>query len=177
MIMLIFRKSNYKKIAVCLTFPSNYPSTNILVELKSKTLSEKLLKGLQGLAEKEAKQYIGKVIRIRYISFYRLYSTTQTVFGNLYLLFQPHVLFTLKFINQYMDEHPLCCCVDEITKIKQLMDGDKASEEKANSQPETKDKLKLSQKTSTISLHVYKNEYFIKTKIKIPEDYPENQIR
>ena len=62
MIMLIFRKSNYKKIAVCLTFPSNYPSTNILVELKSKTLSEKLLKGLQGLAEKEAKQYIGKVI-------------------------------------------------------------------------------------------------------------------
>ena len=101
----------------------------------------------------------------------------QAAFCNLYLLFQPHVLFTLKFINQYMDEHPLCCCVDEITKIKKLMDSDEASEEKANSQPVTKDKLKLSQKTSTISLHVYKNEYFIKTKIKIPEDYPENQIR
>jgi len=148
MIRVELTKSNYKKIAVCMTFPSNYPSSNILVELKSKTLSEKLLYGLQGLAEKEAKQYIGK----------------------------PHVLFTLKFINQYMDEHPLCCCVDEITKIKQLMDSDKASEGNANSEPVTKDKLKLSQKTSTISLHVYKNEYFIKTKIKIPEDYPENQI-
>ena len=76
-----------------------------------------------------------------------------------------------------MDEHPLCCCVDEITKIKQLMDNDKPSEGNANSEPVTKDKLKLSQKTSTISLHVYKNEYFIKTKIKIPDDYPENQIR
>ena len=62
MTILIFRKSNYKKIAVCMTFPSNYPSSNILVELKSKTLSEKLLYGLQGLAEKEAKQYVGKVI-------------------------------------------------------------------------------------------------------------------
>ena len=73
-----------------------------------------------------------------------------------------------------MDEHPLCCCVDEITKIKQLMDSDKASEGNANPEQVTKDKLKLSQKTSTISLHVYKNEYFIKTKIKIPEDYREN---
>lgn len=58
---LFFRKSNFKKIAICLTFPTNYPSSNILVELKSKTLSEKLLYGLQGVAEKEAKQFIGKV--------------------------------------------------------------------------------------------------------------------
>jgi len=77
-----------------------------------------------------------------------------------------------------MEEHPLCCCVDEITSIKKLMDSDKASETNTNSKEyETKDKLKLSQKTSTISLHVFKNEYFIKTKIKIPEDYPESQIR
>ena len=55
------RKTNYKKIAICLTYPTNYPSTHILVELKSKTLSEKLLYGLQGLAEKEAKQFVGKV--------------------------------------------------------------------------------------------------------------------
>ena len=92
--------------------------------------------------------------------------------------FQPHVLKTLKYINQYIDEHPLCCCVDEIANVKKLMDSDKTSETSTNSKElESKDKIKLSQKTSTISLHVYKDEYFIKTKIKIPDDYPENQIR
>ena len=40
-----------------------------------------------------------------------------------------------------------------------------------------RDKLKLSQKNSTISLHIYKSDYFLKTKIKVPEDYPECQIR
>ena len=55
------RKTDFKKLAICLTYPTNYPSCHILVELKSKTLSEKLLDGLQGLAEQEAKQYIGKV--------------------------------------------------------------------------------------------------------------------
>ena len=66
-IFLHYRKTNFKKLAICLTFPSNYPSTHILVELKSKTLSEKLLYGLQGLAEKDAKQYIGKVNQIHVI--------------------------------------------------------------------------------------------------------------
>ena len=48
-------------MAICLTYPTDYPSNHILVELKSKTLSEKLLHGLQGLAETEAKQFKGKV--------------------------------------------------------------------------------------------------------------------
>ena len=74
-----------------------------------------------------------------------------------------------------MDEHPLCCCVDEIANVKKLMDSDNTSEKSKDL--ESKDKIKLSQKTSTISLHIYKDEYFIKTKIKIPDDYPENQIR
>ena len=77
-----------------------------------------------------------------------------------------------------MDEHPLCCCVDEITSIKKLMESDKASELNTSSNEQgDRDKLKLSQKTSSISLQVFKGEYFIKTKIKIPHDYPENQIR
>ena len=77
-----------------------------------------------------------------------------------------------------MDEHPLCCCVDEITNVKKLMDSDKVAELNTSSNgPDTRDKLKLSQKTSSMSLHVFKGEYFIKTKIKIPHDYPENQIR
>ena len=35
-----------------------------------------------------------------------------------------------------------------------------------NSEADDRDKIKLSQKTSSISLHVFKNDYYIKTKIK-----------
>ena len=50
------------------------------------------------------------------------------------------------------------------------MDGEGGSE------ADDRDKLKLSQKNSSISLHIYKGDYFLKTKIKVPEDYPETQI-
>ena len=84
--------------------------------------------------------------------------------------FQPHVLPVLKYLNQYLDDRPLCCCVDEISNLKKQMEGEQ-------SEADDRDKIKLSQKTSSISLHVFKNDYYIKTKIKIPEDYPETQIR
>ena len=32
--------------------------------------------------------------------------------------FQPHVLPVLKYLNQYLDDRPLCCCVDEISDLK-----------------------------------------------------------
>ena len=57
---------------ICLAYPDDYPSTHIFVELKSKTLSEKLLEGLVRVAEDEARKYIGK----------------------------PHALFVIKFIRQ-----------------------------------------------------------------------------
>ena len=55
------------------------------------------------------------------------------------------------------------------------MEGEKQMEGE-NSEVDDRDKVKLSQKTSSISLHIFKNDYYIKTKIKIPEDYPETQI-
>ena len=62
----------HKKLVICLAYPDDYPSTHIFVELKSKTLSEKLLEGLVRVAEDEARKYIGK----------------------------PHALFVIKFIRQ-----------------------------------------------------------------------------
>ena len=70
-----------------------------------------------------------------------------------------------------MDDRPLHCCVDELSDVKKLMDGEN------NTEADERDKVKLSQKTSSISLHIYKSEYYIKTKIKVPDDYPESQIR
>ena len=52
--------SSHKSLACCLMFPPDYPHATILVELKSKTLANKLLNGLTRVAEQEARKYLGK---------------------------------------------------------------------------------------------------------------------
>lgn len=54
------RRTSFKQLVVCIQFPQEYPSSPILIELKSKTLSEKLLDKLTGVCEQEAKKYLGK---------------------------------------------------------------------------------------------------------------------
>uniref|UniRef100_A0A6M2DNQ6 RWD domain-containing protein n=1 Tax=Xenopsylla cheopis TaxID=163159 RepID=A0A6M2DNQ6_XENCH len=77
-------------ITLCIQFPKNYPTEILLLELKSKTLSERLLKGLTVLCEKNLKDNIGK----------------------------PQVMKLIKFVHTYLLENPLCCCYDEINNIK-----------------------------------------------------------
>lgn len=45
---------------VHLQFPKDYPQSGILVELKSKTLSEKLLNKLVDICDQEMKKYSGQ---------------------------------------------------------------------------------------------------------------------
>lgn len=47
-------------MTACLQFPESYPNYPILVELKSKTLSEKFLSGLSKVCEEECKKILGK---------------------------------------------------------------------------------------------------------------------
>ena len=47
-------------MTVHLQFSQGYPQSAILVELKSKTLSEKLLNKLVDICDQEMKKYIGK---------------------------------------------------------------------------------------------------------------------
>ena len=46
MVRVEVEKTPFKKIICCLMFPPNYPNSPILIELKSKTLADKLLSGL-----------------------------------------------------------------------------------------------------------------------------------
>jgi len=88
-----------KSVGVCLQFPpEGYPVSPILLELKSKTLSEKLLDGLTRVCDQEAKKLQG----------------------------QKQVIPILKFIRSFIDQNPLCCCSHEINDIKRtlLTDGD-----------------------------------------------------
>ena len=105
------------------------------MELKSKTLSEKLLDGLVKVTEQEAAKFKGK----------------------------PHALPIIKFVNQFIEDNPLCCCSEEIAQVKKTLNLDK-------------DRIKLSQKTSTIGIQIYSNFYFFKTRLKVPPDYPNSQV-
>lgn len=129
-------RSSFKKLTICLTYPNEYPAYHVLIELKSKTIGQKLLDGLVKVSEEEAKKFEGK----------------------------PHCLQIIKFIDQFLEENPLVCCSDEISSIRALLDT------------EAGDKLKLSQKTSSISIHVIRGKYYFKAKIILPNDYPEKQV-
>lgn len=78
------------------------------------------------------------------------------------ILGKPQALHVLKFIAKFIQENPLCCCSDEISLVKQILGPD--------------DTIKLSQKTSTVSLTVSKENYYLKAKFKIPENYPIEQV-
>lgn len=81
---------SFRQLTVCLRFPENYPAEPILVELKSRTLSNKFLDGLTTLSEKHARQHLTK----------------------------PQGLVVLKFVQQYLTKNPLCVCFDEIHDLR-----------------------------------------------------------
>ncbi|KAJ8971560.1 hypothetical protein NQ314_000647 [Rhamnusium bicolor] len=96
MVRAEMKRTEFKRLVVCIQFPENYPRTPLLIELKSKTLSDKLLQGLTNVCEQEIKKSLGK----------------------------PQVLNTIKFLRNFIDENPLSCCYDEITLLKKTLSGE-----------------------------------------------------
>lgn len=74
------------------------------------------------------------------------------------------VLHVLRFVRNFIDENPLCCCSEEISNIrKKLIEGS--------------DELKLRQKTSSVILKVTQGQYYLKYNLIVPENYPDQQIK
>ncbi|XP_046142863.1 uncharacterized protein LOC114873756 isoform X2 [Osmia bicornis bicornis] len=96
MVRVEITKTKFKTIIVCIQFSEDYPRTPLLIELKSKTLSVKLLDGLAEVCEKECKKFLGKA----------------------------QVLQILKFVRNFIDENPLICCYDEISTIKKTLENE-----------------------------------------------------
>ena len=69
----------------------------------------------------------------------------------------------LKFVKTFMDDHPLCCCSEEISDIKKsvLREGDE---------------MKLKQKTSSLTVVISEQEYKSKYNINVPDDYPDSGV-
>lgn len=55
-----FRKSEHKQVVISIRFPADYPSSILLIELKSKTLPDQLLAKVTGICEVEAKRHLNK---------------------------------------------------------------------------------------------------------------------
>lgn len=98
----IQENQHYRQFTVCLRFPNDYPKQSVLIELKSKTLSEKFLIGLTGLCEKQILQeYLGK----------------------------PHCIKVLQFLQQYVKDNPLCVCFDEIQQLRKDVGPDLSADQ------------------------------------------------
>lgn len=73
----------------------------------------------------------------------------------------------MKFIVTYIQQNPLCVIYDEIAGVKALLNqfADTVNGE-----------LKCRQKSSSVVLTVFGGKYFFKTKIIIPDEYPNKCI-
>lgn len=96
MVRAEIKRTDFKKVIICIQFPANYPTEPLLIELKSKTLSDKLLQGLTNVCEQEIKKSLGK----------------------------PQVLLVIKFLRNFIDENPLSCCYDEISELKKFLNDE-----------------------------------------------------
>ena len=70
----------------------------------------------------------------------------------------------VKFIKKFIEENPLCVCVDEIHHIKK----DLVTEN---------DKIILKQKTSQVIAKLKIKEYSCTVKITVPDLYPVQQVQ
>lgn len=86
-------RTAHKQCLCQFQFPSNYPDSAMLVELKSKVFSDKVLTTLTQLIETELKKIVGRV----------------------------QVVSAIKFVNNFMQDNPLLVCADEISKIKKTL--------------------------------------------------------
>ncbi|KAG4077926.1 hypothetical protein HA402_013426 [Bradysia odoriphaga] len=92
--------TDYKKLSVCFRYPEKYPDNSILIELKSKTLSPKLLQCLTTMGDLKAKEYLGK----------------------------PQIIHVTSFLATYLTENSLCVVYDEIANLKKLLADTSGSE-------------------------------------------------
>jgi len=83
-------RTPHKQCLCQFQFPSNYPDGAMLVELKSKVFSDKVLNTMTQLIETELKKMTGRV----------------------------QVVSAIKYVNTFIQDNPLLVCADEVSKIK-----------------------------------------------------------
>ncbi|BFF95775.1 uncharacterized protein DMAD_13106 [Drosophila madeirensis] len=145
----IYPERPNRLMTVCLRFPEDYPKiTPILVELKSRAYSERLLTELTRLIDDHAREHLG----------------------------EPQALLVLAFAQQYLTDNPLCVCLDEIKQLRvdiktrvvcpeQLTGGEEAT-------AHVESQLKLRQKNNSVELIARGGRYTYRVTAVVPDIYP-----
>ncbi|EDW29187.1 GL18546 [Drosophila persimilis] len=142
----IYPERPNRLMTVCLRFPEDYPkSTPILVELKSRAYSERLLTELTRLIDDHARDYLGK----------------------------PHALLVVSFAQQYLSDNPLCVCLDEIKQLRVDIKTRVVCPELADGEsPHVESQLKLRQKNNSVELIARGGKYTYRVTAVVPDSYP-----
>lgn len=67
-------------------------------------------------------------------------------------------------VSKFLEEKPLCCCADEISNIKRDI-------------LKSEDGILLKQKQSSINLIARKDKFYYDAVFRVPDDYPEVQMK
>ena len=59
-VVWLCRKTAHKDVVIVMQFRADYPQSPLILELKSKTITEKFLKGLVSVCDQELNRHIGK---------------------------------------------------------------------------------------------------------------------
>ncbi|KAH3724365.1 uncharacterized protein LOC127852309 [Dreissena polymorpha] len=85
-----YKQTDYKHVNVILQFPDRYPQEPVVIQLTSKTLSERLLASLVRMCDEDVRGRLG----------------------------QRQVLPVMRYVREFIVNNPLCVACDEITAIK-----------------------------------------------------------
>ncbi|XP_055597182.1 uncharacterized protein LOC129747163 [Uranotaenia lowii] len=97
LIRVDIQQTESRQLTVCLRFPVDYPKNRLLIEFKSKTMSETFIERFSKVCDAKAAEYVGK----------------------------PQVMNMLKFVDSYLRDNPLCIVTEEIFNLKKLLEGTK----------------------------------------------------
>lgn len=86
----IHRHTEFKQLTICSQFPKDYPNGILLLEIRSKTVSDKLIEGLVRVCEQELEKHRG----------------------------EKQLMTLVKFINNFIVSNPFLVCSNELSFIK-----------------------------------------------------------
>ncbi|XP_068150495.1 uncharacterized protein [Drosophila tropicalis] len=144
----IYPERQNRSMTVCLRFPENYPETStILVELKSRVYSDKLLTELTRLIDEYLKEHMGK----------------------------QQSFLVLAFTQQYLTDNPLCVCLDEIKQLRMDIKAQETLSKSPQQHTESS-QLKLRQKNSSVELTARGGAYIYRIIATVRDDYPMQSV-
>ena len=88
----------------------------------------------------------------------------QSLIFSLFLCCCRQVLHILQFIRKFLDDNPFTVCSEELAFIKKELITNT-------------DEIKTKQKAGVIILNLNVERYNVKLKFKVPNEYPDTQIR